>query len=699
MRAATEGTRRRERTIPIEDNRRQFLKIAAVAGAVARTGPAVLAQRIPEETSQTAQSTLTGQAPQAEFAAPASAANGFTVKFTVDLKKFDGEKDILEILNVLRVRLRQQDPSDRQRQNYPAFKMPDGLVPVLEATVALHSTRHPDWKNMTIGLPLAMLEKPGGEHKIVLNFSGVRWSIYVDGSLVDNDFPFGYPQWADRNSWSLDSEYVSTAALYLPAIKPEEKRTETPITAPIQYWLPPGHNSWVGDVVTFFHKGRYHVFYLYDRRHHQSKFGKGAHYFEHLSTRDFKTWTGHNAATPLEEQWECIGTGTPFVFGNKLCLSYGLHTGRVYPEKETTWPAQWEYLRKNGRTGAFHRATTPGIPAGATYSVSADGVSNFKKSDIIFHPCQNPSVYTDPEGRLRMLANAGSNGIWESESVDGGWRCIHPGFPPGGDCTFFFRWGTFDYIIGGFTGLWSKPAGAANAAYDDLVRKGLDFYDGSNVPSITEIAGGRFLMAAWIPIRGWGGNLIIRELIQSRDGRIGSKWMKEVTPETESPRTLATRVAGTMTFPVDSRSFMLVFNVQPAEARKGKLGISFLPDYGEQASCELQVRLDDLRAQFGPGSLSRFAPTEKSLREGGAPEKVADYAIENLIGVDKPFTVRVLVKGCDKIGGSLIDAEIAGHRTMITYRPDLDVKRMVFRTEGVTLEGLQAAALKNVASK
>jgi hypothetical protein len=30
-----------------------------------------------------------------------------------------------------------------------------------------------------------------------------------------------------------------------------------------------------------------------------------------------------------------------------------LHTGRVYPEEKTTWPAQWEYLKKNGRTGAF----------------------------------------------------------------------------------------------------------------------------------------------------------------------------------------------------------------------------------------------------------------------------------------------------------------------------------------------------------
>ncbi len=646
--------------------------------------------------SQPAQSTLAAQAPQAEFAVAAPATNSFTVKFTVNLKKFAGEKTILEIPNVLSVRLRQHDPRDRNRQNYPAFKMADGSVPVLEATVALHSTEHPDWKNMTIGIPLALLKRSEGEHEVVLNFTGARWTMYVDGALLDNDFPFGYPQWADRNPWQLDPEYVQTAAVYLPAIQPEQKQARAPSPSPgLQYWTPPGHNSWVGDVVTLFHQGRYHVFYLYDRRHHASKFGCGAHYFEHLSTTDFKTWTEHEAATPLDEQWECIGTGTPFVFNHQLCLSYGLHTGRVYPEAKTTWPAQWDYLKQNGRTGEFKRAATPGVPAGATYSVSADGIANFKKSWIMFHPCQNPSVYTDPDGHLRLLANAGSSGIWASESMNGGWRCVNPGFPPGGDCTFFFRWGQMDYIIGGFTGLWSKPAAAPNSAYADVVRQGLDFYDGANVPAITQITGGRFLMASWVPIHGWGGPLVVRELLQFPDGRIGSKWMQESTPGTDAPQTLAAKVVETTPFPAERKSFLLTFSVQPAEARKGKFGISFLPEAGEQAACELQIRLDDRRAQFGPGSSNHFAGREKSLREGGAPQQVGNYAIENLIGVEKPFAVRVMVIGSDKLGGSLVDAEIAGQRTMISYRPDLTVKKMVLRMEGVALEHLQIAPLRN----
>lgn len=644
------------------------------------------------DATQAPQSTLTAQAPQARFAAPAEPTNGFTVKLTADLTKFGDDKTILDIPGVLAVRLRRQDPLDRNRQNYPAYKMPDGGVPVLEAGILLHSPEHPDWKDMTIGIPLAMLGKPEGEHEIVLNFSGVCWTMYVDGQRLDNDFPFGWPQWAAGNTWSLDPVHVRKASLHLPAIPPEQRRKPAPGVAPVQYWTPPGHNAWVGDVATCFHQGRYHVFYLYDRRHHASKFGKGAHYFEHLSTTDFRTWTEHEAATPLEAQWECIGTGTPFVHEGRLCLAYGLHTERIYPDEKTTRPAQLAHLQAHGRTGEFNR-DTPGAPIGATYAVSSDGVADFSKTWRFFHPCRNPSVYRDPGGGLRMLANAWSKGIWESESVDGGWRCISPDFPPGGDCTFFFRWGRFDYIIGGFKNLWSKPSDAPDTAYADVVRTGLDFYDGLNVPAVTEVAGGRFLMAGWIPIRGWGGNLVIRELLQFPDGRIGSKWFAEITPETETAATLAASVGGTSVFPTAGASFLLSFEVQPSGAKQGRFGIAFLPEQDDRASCELQLGLEDRRAQFGPGSSNGFAARQKSLREGGHPAEARNYAIENLIGVDRPFAVRVIVKADEKMGGSLIDAEIAGQRTMISYRPDLAVKRLLFRAEGVELRNVKAGPL------
>jgi beta-fructofuranosidase len=629
----------------------------------------------------TPHSVLTEDAPEADFAWP-SDASSFAVRLTTDLEPFVDDHIILDILGVLTVQLRQHDPADRDRQNYPAYTMPDASVPVLEATVTLHSDEHPDWREMTIGFPLAMLETPEGEHDILLVFSGVRWTVIVDGEVLDNDFPFGYPRWPDTNTWRIDGDHVSKASLYVPAIVPETTGAPEGEIADIQYWTPPGHNCWVGDVATFYHLGRYHVFYLYDRRHHKSKFGTGGHYFEHLSTSDFATWIHHDAPTPIEAQWETIGTGTPFEADGKLCLAYGLHTERIYPDEKTTFPAQRVHLDEYGHAGTFGPSAS-GTPIGATWAVSQDGVTNFEKTWLFFHPCRNPSVYRDPDGELRMCANHNAKGTWLKDRSDGNWRCIDPEFPPGGDCTFFFRWGDYDYVIGGFTDLWVKPIDADSTAYRNLADEGIDLYDGLNVPAVTEIANGRFLMAGWTHIRGWGGNLVIRELIQFPDGRIGSKWLDEVTPGTGSPKVLSEN--GNELVDAGAESFTLTFNVEPDDRVKGRLAVVFLPEDGDQEACELQICLEDQRAQFGPGSLTGWADRHKSLREGGRPHRDAYYAVEQLRGVDGPFTVRVIVKGDQKLGGSLIDVEIAGQRTMISYRPELDVAKLLFRTDGVML--------------
>jgi|WetSurMetagenome_2_1015567.scaffolds.fasta_scaffold857873_2 hypothetical protein len=72
------------------------------------------------------------------------------------------------------------------------------------------------------------------------------------------------------------------------------------------------------------------------------------------------------------------------------------------------------------------------------------------------------------------------------------------------------------HLLGGFRDLWSKPAVSPDSAYEDVVGKGLDFYDGLAVPSITGIPGGRFLMAGWMGIRGWGGPLVDTEIAGQR---------------------------------------------------------------------------------------------------------------------------------------------------------------------------------------
>lgn len=683
---------------------RRNVLLIVLAGMLAFAGNAVNPKRVQVnqlpslwrfESKSALRSVLDRQLPEATFAAPAKTEEGFTLRFVVDLKQFDGTRDILEIPWVVNVRLRQQDVRDRSRQNYPAFKMQDGSVPVLEASIALQSLSDKTVKqDMIVGVPLAMLDAPEGEHEVILNFSGVCWTMYVDGKLVDNDFPLGYPEWKKVNAWKIDPAYVHKAEISLPAILPQRVQEAKPESVSnIQYWTPRWHNAWVGDVVTFYHQGRYHLFYLFDRRGHESKFGRGGHYFEHVSTSDFITWTEHEAAVPIEKQWETIGTGTPFVFNGKLCLSYGLHTTRIYPKEQTALPEQWRYVEENGYSGAFLCDTLSCMPAGSTYSISEDGISDFKKTNILFHPCENPSIYTDPEGKLKMLANYGAKGTWTSDAVDSGWHCTNPAFPLGGDCTFFFRWGDFDYILGGFSRLWSKPAGLPETAYEDVVGKGLDFYNGLSVPAVTEIPGGRFLMAGWLKMRRWGGPLVIHELIQYPDGRIGTKWMDEIVPATGKTIRLAKELVKPEVFSSPGDSYLLTFDVIPSGSSANRLGIVFMPEEGGHEACELQIRPEAKRAQYAAGAADRFAVPEKSLKEGGDPSSAYNYAIENLIDVDKPFTVRLIVKGSDKFGGSVVDTEIAGQRTMVTYRPNLIAKKILFRPAGLKIKNVKIAPL------
>lgn len=60
---------------------------------------------------------------------------------------------------------------------------------------------------------------------------------------------------------------------------------------PICY-TPFGHNTFIDDVMNFYHDGVYHLMYMPDRHHHGNRWGCGAHHFEHMITRDFVNWEG-----------------------------------------------------------------------------------------------------------------------------------------------------------------------------------------------------------------------------------------------------------------------------------------------------------------------------------------------------------------------------------------------------------------------
>ena len=222
--------------------------------------------------------------------------------------------------------------------------------------------------------------------------------------------------------------------------------------------------------------------------------------------------------------YDCNPTFTRdmLVYDGKYYLSYGLHTARLFKREETTDPAQMDYYRKNGKMGVFRFDEIPGVPMGATYAVSDDGGMTFRKSNVLFHTAQNPTVFNRPDGKLELVSHFGVKpGFFLSDHL-GDWTLYDDNPPTTGDCPCLFAWHGWTYIVQGFNQFAASREDGKPGTWQETVSQGWDVYDGLAVPMVSPFAGDRRIMAGWIRSpRGWGGWLCLRELVYHADGTLG----------------------------------------------------------------------------------------------------------------------------------------------------------------------------------
>ena len=583
------------------------------------------------------------------FAAPTERiSGGWTVSFTFSAEGLSGAETLFEYPGVLKgvIRFAGTDASFRQqdvkRGNYLNFPLSDGRIPVIEFTRT--------GCDVPIGVPLAALANPLGVHTVKVRLgTDAKFSILIDGVGYDEDGV------ADKVVPSPDSPVatsvssrVSDLTFTTPAVAPLVTEPYTKrITRSVQFWTPDGHNAWVGDVAVGTYKGRFHVFYLLDRRHHSSKGGAGGHYFAHLSSADLVNWDDHGVAVPNDVWWMTQGTGTPFVRDGKFHLAYGLHTSRL--TKETCSAAYWEDFKASGTMRTFKFGELPGYPAGATYATSEDGI-HFTPSETLIHPAENPTVYTRTDGRLGLIGSYGvawdQRGLYVSDSI-GGWTLYDREVPFIGDCPCVFDWDSRHYLIQGFSRMAYNSDGRVGG-WVDWSQTGNDVYDGLSVPMVAEWSGDRRILAGWLNHpQGWGGWLVLRELVQNADGTLGLKWIPEVTP------------------PGD---------VYEYACEEGRDLVVRMPRTDGGKELELRVEAATGRAQFADAAVGAKALRQKTQAElnregkGGKISSMTSYAIQNVFGLDKPYRVRFNAYFDAKSGCTLFDAEIAGRRTLVCYR-------------------------------
>lgn len=154
--------------------------------------------------------------------------------------------------------------------------------------------------------------------KIEAIFLDYRIELYVNGTIVDEEWPCG------TRLFEISDTFAGSIDIQVTEYKAKEKEEPSIIGTfeNAQGWRP-GNGVFVGDCMPYVKNGEYHVLYLKDRHHHKSKWGMGAHQWEHISTTDFKKWSIHPMAVPITKKEECsICTGSWIRKGNEEHLYY-----------------------------------------------------------------------------------------------------------------------------------------------------------------------------------------------------------------------------------------------------------------------------------------------------------------------------------------------------------------------------------------
>lgn len=226
------------------------------------------------------------------------AKGGFTLTFDLDVGTAPREEPLYEAEGALKVRVRdaKKNPApgnyDELNGNVYNFPLPDGSCPVVEALLPGPTGR--------LGIPLGALRQPFGKHRVKIVFNGTYFTLDVD-ERRDEDFPYEPLLWPEGDKGSALSPRVTNLAFAFGAPKGQVARKgvlQKGFAA--MYWNPADHNRWLGDVVTTTWDDKLHVFYLADRRHHNSKGGRGGHWFEHIVSGDLARWDELPAAVPMD---------------------------------------------------------------------------------------------------------------------------------------------------------------------------------------------------------------------------------------------------------------------------------------------------------------------------------------------------------------------------------------------------------------
>ncbi len=602
--------------------------------------------------------------PAAEPGLAALTGENFTAMFRVQLPRDAANATLAEW---------QTQDSKQGLRLHTSNARPAGLLEFEVAFDWKHSrNKHP----LRVAAPLSAF-RPGQSSDVIIRFNGPKLDLFVDGVLMDEEWPVGRIALPTTRPLTLHTGALQKASFWNRALSDDElvhfgggaekiSKRESELLGPLrplaQYWKPRGWNKAVGDCMPFFHEGRFHLYYLFDRRGHGSKWGLGAHQWAHASSSDLVEWTQHPMAVPISEQEE-----------GSIC------TGSVFFSR--------------GDYHAFYAVrTADGSPARLTSAISKDGIY-FKKADWSIAlkapysgpPARDPVVFRDPGSDLhRMLVTtelldpqfAGRGGClaelvskdlrtWEQRAP-----FIVPGFRDQPECPDYFTWNGWRYLI--FSNYGVARYRMSREPDGPWLKPKSDAFDGpqARVMKTAAFTNGRRLGAVFLPSSGsgYGGDLVFREVVRHEDGTLGTTFPAELRPKLGDLVPVALRPSGNGVAG-DASRIVVKAGAGFAAADLGGLPHDFhlkmtVTPGGENGTFGLCVRSS---GPYEQGHELRFEPDREKAGwrkpdTATLPEN-EQSAIYGVDGLNRPFTVELIVKG------DILDACIDGRRTLIVRAP------------------------------
>ncbi len=565
---------------------------------------------------------------------------------------------------------------------------------------------------MRVNFPASLIG-PRDWHDLVVRFTGPKLQLFINGVLVDEEFPIGQTRErtlpfliaAAQEDGKLKTGFhglIDHVAVWNRALSDAEvvalsggpetvAQRELAILGPeashMQYFRARGHNRKVGDMIPYWDEEQQtlRMFYLILRRNMHSKWdgGHGGLEIWQASTKDLKSWTHHPVTIPITEQWEAAnGTGAVAFLDGKYHFFY----------------PSWQY-------GSEHYS-------GIQHAVSTDGIHFVKQEPHPFIAGGDCEVFQTGDGVFHMITSGPDRQDSKVAVTDKALGTVHTQVrltstdlkkwtPVEGSfiesdkrldlCPNVFQFGDWHYYLCG-RGFWRSKQPFGPWEEHSPLR-----LDKLSVPKTAAFGKNRRIYAGFLTDDGWGGNAVLRELVQDKDGRLGTRFVPELIPaagdplpitfEPKPPTTEGRTVrvvadqAGSITIPNIPGDYRLRMEIEAGpEALASSFGIGLC---AASASGE-----DGCDLLFEPGP-QRVRFSKMSNSSGEVKDNPGGGVIEAVEGMNRAFQVDIIVRH------DIIDAEIGGFRAAATrfWNPRADRIRLFTRAGTVTFRDIRVQPL------